>query len=100
MEINILEQNNEKIVSIKGRMDTITASDLEMKICQIWSEPNITVVFDCAEMEYISSSGLRIILSTQKHVTAAGGKFILRNVKSEVYSVIELTGFSRILTIE
>ena len=100
MEVEIFEQNNEKVVAIKGRIDTVTSSDLEMKVSRIWSEPAITLVFDCALMEYISSSGLRIILTAQKQVTSHGGKFILRNLSDEVRSVINLTGFSRILTIE
>lgn len=100
MEVEIFEQNNEKVVATKGRIDTVTSSDLEMKVSRIWSEPAIALVFDCALMEYISSSGLRIILTAQKQVTSHGGKFILRNLSDEVRSVINLTGFSRILTIE
>ena len=100
MEVKILDQNGEKVVVIEGRVDTVTASDLEMKVSQSWSTPAITLVFDCEKLEYLSSSGLRIILSAHKQVTAKGGKFILRNLSREVRSVIDLTGFSRILTIE
>lgn len=100
MEVTILEQNDEKVVVIEGRVDTVTVPELEMKVSPIWSVPGITLVFDCEKMEYISSSGLRIILSTHKQVTAKGGKFILRNLTREVRSVIDLTGFSRILTIQ
>ena len=100
MEVKILDQNGEKVVVIEGRVDTVTASDLEMKVSQIWSTPAIKLVFDCEKLEYLSSSGLRIILSAHKQVTARGGKFILRNLSREVRSVIDLTGFSRILTIE
>ena len=100
MEVKILEQNGEKVVSIEGRVDTVTVPDLEMKVSPIWDIPAITLVFDCEKMEYISSSGLRIILTAHKKVTAQGGKFIVRNLTREVSSVIDLTGFSRILTIE
>ena len=100
MEVKILDQNGEKVVVIEGRVDTVTASDLEMKVSQIWSTPAIKLVFDCEKLEYLSSSGLRIILSAHKQVTAKGGKFILRNLSREVRSVIDLTGFSRILIIE
>ncbi|MBR4845572.1 MAG: STAS domain-containing protein [Bacteroidaceae bacterium] len=100
MEVQILDQNNEKVVVIKGRMDTITSTDLEMKVTKIWAEPGITLVFECSELEYISSSGLRVILSAQKQVSAHGGKLILRHLSAEVYNVIELTGFAKILTIE
>ena len=100
MEVKILEQNEEFVVVIEGRVDTVTSSELENKVSGIWTKPAITMVFDCEKLEYISSSGLRIILSAHKQVTAKGGKFILRNLSREVRSVIDLTGFSRILTIE
>ena len=66
MEVKILEQNGEKIVFIEGRVDTVTVPDLEMKVSPIWDTPAITLVFDCEKMEYISSSGLRIILTAHK----------------------------------
>ena len=100
MEVKILEQNDEKVVVIEGRVDTVTAPDLEMTVSPIWAISAIKLVFDCEKLEYLSSSGLRIILSAHKQVTAKGGKFILRNLTREVRSVIDLTGFSRILIIE
>ena len=100
MEVKILEQNDQNVVVIEGRVDTVTAPDLEMKVSPVWATPGITLVFDCEKLEYLSSSGLRIILSAHKQVTAKGGKFILRNLTREVRSVIDLTGFSRILIIE
>lgn len=100
MEVRILEQNSETVVAIVGRVDTITSSELETVVSRIWEQPAITLVFDCAQMDYISSSGLRVVLKAHKQVTAAGGKFILRNLNNEVRSVMDMTGFSRILTVE
>lgn len=100
MEVRILDQNDEKVVVIEGRVDTVTAPELEMKVSPIWTISGITLVFDCSKLEYLSSSGLRVILTAYKQVTSKGGKFILRNLTREVRSVIDLTGFSRILTIE
>ena len=100
MKVNVLKEATETVVVIEGRVDTVTVPDLEMKVSPIWDTPAITLVFDCEKLEYISSSGLRIILTTHKQITAKGGKFILRNLNCEVRSVIDLTGFSRILTIE
>ena len=51
MEVKILDQNGEKVVVIEGRVDTVTASDLEMKVSQIWSTPAIKLVFDCEKLE-------------------------------------------------
>ena len=47
MEVKILEQNDQKVVVIEGRVDTVTAPDLEMKVSPIWATPGITLVFDC-----------------------------------------------------
>ena len=51
-------------------------------------------------MEYLSSSGLRVILTAHKQANANGGKFVVRNLTREVRAVIDMTGFSRILAIE
>ena len=100
MDVQILEQNGETIVAIVGRVDTITSSELERVVSQVWEQPAINLVFDCTQMDYISSSGLRVVLKAHKQATAAGGKFVLRNLNNEVRSVIDMTGFSRILTVE
>jgi anti-anti-sigma factor len=100
MEARILEQDNEKIVVIEGRVDTITAMELENVASPLWTQSGITLVFDCEKLEYLSSSGLRVILTAHKQVSANGGKFIVRNLTREVRAVIDLTGFSRILSIE
>ncbi|MBR5542405.1 MAG: STAS domain-containing protein [Bacteroides sp.] len=100
MEVKVIEQNDAIVLAIEGRVDTVTVPELEMVVSPIWGKTAITLVFDCEKFEYISSSGLRIILTTHKQITAKGGKFILRNLNCEVRSVIDLTGFSRILTIE
>ena len=100
MEIKIQKEAVETVVKIEGRVDTVTAPELEMKVSPLFSEAGITLVFDCEGLEYVSSSGLRVILTAHKMVTAKGGKFILRNLSKEVRQVIDLTGFSRILTIQ
>lgn len=100
MEINILKQNEEIIAFIDGRVDTTTATEFEKQIQPYFTEANLPFVLDCAKMSYISSSGLRVILMAHKQITANGGKFILRNLIPEVHSVFEMTGFSRIITIE
>ena len=99
MEVKVLKEATETVVLIEGRVDTVSTPDLEKVVFPLLNEP-CTLVFDCTSLEYISSSGLRIILSAHKMLTAKGGKFILRNLSKEVYQVFVLTGFSRILTFE
>lgn len=100
MEAKILERENEIVVAIEGRVDTLSAPELEEVVSPIWETGAITLVFDCEQMEYISSSGLRVVLTAHKRVAANGGKFILRNLQPAVRSVIDMTGFSRIIVIE
>ena len=99
MEIKILEQSGAKIVNICGRLDTVTSPELEKSVTPL-IEVGKTIVFDCEKMEYISSAGLRVVLSTHKQCAASGGRFILRTITAEVRSVFDMTGFSRLLTIE
>lgn len=100
MEVKILKEATETIVAIEGRVDTVTAPGLQNTVSALWNEAGITLVFDCTALEYVSSSGLRVILTAHKMVVAKGGKFILRNMNKDVRQVIDLTGFSRILNVE
>lgn len=100
MEVNVFKQNDEIVVAIVGRIDTVTSPQLEKKIQPYLSEIGLTLIFECEKLDYVSSSGLRVILVAHKQISAKGGKFILRNLTSEVRSVIDLTGFSRIINIE
>ena len=100
MEVNILNEGDAKVVVIDGRLDTVTAPELERVIAPLLAEKKQTVIFECKDMEYVSSSGLRVVLSSYKSVVSNGGRFVLRNLSKDVRSVFDLTGFSRILTIE
>lgn len=99
MDINILEENGAKLVNINGRLDTVTSPELEKAVNPL-IELGGTVIFNCENMEYISSAGLRVVLSTHKQCAAAGGRFIIRSLTTEVKSVFDMTGFSRLLNIE
>ncbi len=99
MEVKILKEEEKDIAYIIGRVDTVTAPELEKILLPLWTNKT-TLVFDCTDLEYISSAGLRVVLMAHKSLVSKGGKFILRNLNKEVRSVIDLTGFSRILTIE
>ncbi len=99
MELKITKNNEETVVTISGRVDTVTAPELEKQVAPLLEEKGISLVFNCNDMEYISSSGLRVVLSAHKKAVACGGKFALEGLNKDVKSVFDLTGFSRILTI-
>ena len=98
MNINITRNGNELTVALEGRLDTVTAPQLEKEIKEaIDSVTDLTI--DAAKLEYISSAGLRVLLSTQK-IMSKQGSMVVKNVSEEVNEIFEVTGFSDILTIE
>lgn len=85
-------------IAVEGRLDTTTAPQLEASIQE--SISGITsLVFDFADLAYISSAGLRVLLSAQKTMNKQGD-MIIRNVNETVMEIFEVTGFVDILTIE
>ena len=98
MTIEIKKSQNETVIEIIGRLDTITAPALEKTINEN-IEDTKNLIIDTKGMEYISSAGLRVLLTTQKKMQKIGSLKIL-NVCTEVMEVFEMTGFSDILTIE
>lgn len=90
---------NETTLTIKpvGRLDTTTAPVLETELRQNLGGVE-TLVFDFAELEYLSSAGLRVLLSAQK-VMNKQGVMIVKNVNEAIAEIFEVTGFSDILTI-
>ncbi|MBR4158194.1 MAG: STAS domain-containing protein [Oscillospiraceae bacterium] len=98
MTINKTVDENKLTVAIEGRLDTTTAPQLEAELKE--SMDGITeLVMDLSEMEYISSAGLRVLLSAQKIMNRQGGMKVT-GVCETVMEVFEVTGFSDILTIE
>ena len=85
-------------VAIKGRLDTTTAPQLEAEL-RSGLDGITDLVFDFTSLEYISSAGLRVLLSTQKTMNRQG-TMVVRNVNADVMEVLEVTGFVDILTIE
>ena len=85
-------------IAVTGRLDTTTAPQLEADLKQS-IESLEKLVLDFAELDYISSAGLRVLLSTQK-VMNKQGEMIIKNVNETINEIFEVTGFIDILTIE
>ena len=99
MEIDILQENGTVLMNIAGRLDTVTASELDNAVKPYIGKCS-AMVFNCEQLQYVSSAGLRVILSTHKLLAASGGRFVLKNLNPEVKSVFDITGFSKVLVIE
>ena len=98
MTINKTQQGTRLTFALTGRLDTNTAPQLEAELKR--SIGGVTdLTFDFAELEYISSAGLRILLAAQKTMNKQGSMTI-RSVNETISEVFDITGFSEILTIE
>ena len=98
MTIEIKKNAAETIIEIVGRLDTITAPALDKTINEDIGDAQ-NLVLDVKGMEYISSAGLRVLLSAQKKMQKIGSMKVI-NVCSDVMEVFEMTGFADILVIE
>ena len=90
--------NGKLTVSLKGRLDTTTAPSLEAEFKSSLSGVN-ELIIDLKELVYISSAGLRVLLSAQK-VMNKQGKMLVKNANDDVKDVFDVTGFVDILNIE
>ena len=98
--LNINKTQNEKnlVIALEGRLDTMTAPDLESQLqASIAGVEHLS--FDLAKLEYISSAGLRVLLSAQKTMNKQG-TMTIRNANEEVMEIFDITGFCDILTIK
>ncbi|MCR4765871.1 MAG: STAS domain-containing protein [Bacteroidaceae bacterium] len=100
MKTTIKELNDKLIAEFYGRLDTLAAAQTAKDVQPI-IDSNITdVELDCKDLEYISSSGLRIFISILKSVKARKGSVIVKNINAEIKKVFEMTGFSKIFVIK
>ena len=98
MTINKKEQGTEMEVALTGRLDTTTAPQLEAELKNSLSGVT-ALTLEFAELEYVSSAGLRVLLAAQKMMNKQGS-MVIRHVNETIMEVFEITGFSEILTIE
>ncbi len=100
MQIQTNLSNQNLIISLIGRLDTMTAPQLEKEINGSTLEDIEIVTLNMRELEYISSSGLRVILMLYKKLTGIGGKLKIVNVNDMIMELFSMTGMSEYLDIE
>ena len=98
MTINKTANGNELTIALEGRLDTTTAPQLDDEL-KTALDGIAKLEFNFEKLEYISSAGLRVLLSAQK-VMNKQGSMIVKNVSEEISEIFEVTGFVDILTIE
>ncbi len=98
MNVNKIKDAGKLTAVIEGRVDTTTAPELEKSLKEDM-EGCTELILDFKNVEYISSAGLRVLLSAQK-IMSKQGEMTLINVNSDIMEIFEVTGFSDILTIK
>ena len=99
MKTTIEETEGKYLVTLAGELDTAAAAEVEKTLQPLYGSNGKDVVIDCSELEYIASSGLRILISILKGARAGGSKVVLKNVNDDIKSVFRLTGFINIFEV-
>ncbi len=99
VEIHIEKIGGKVVLRIEGRLDAVTCPVVERKIESLLEEKHIHLLLDFNEVEYMSSAGLRFLLSSTKKIKHLQGSFILFSISEEVLKIIKMAGFERVLFI-
>lgn len=100
MEVSVKKMNDETVISVKGRLDTNTSPEFEKEVMPVLNGDEKSFRIDCSDLDYISSSGLRLFLMAQKTVIAKKGSLRLTGLKPAIQEIFNITGFSAIFKIE
>jgi stage II sporulation protein AA (anti-sigma F factor antagonist) len=93
MEIVITRENDVSVCSIRGRLDAVSAPELEKQLDQWFEQAGNKLIFDLAELEYVSSAGLRIFLTAAKRMKTCNGKLGMACLRKGVRDVFAISGF-------
>lgn len=96
MEIKTTSEGSRLTIAVTGRVDTVTAPELE---AHLKFDDASEVVIDLSGVPYMSSAGLRLLLTAHKAMLAKGGELKIAGVQSSVKEVLDITGFSDILNL-
>ena len=100
MEVKIIRGSGEVTARLIGRLDTPAAQDIAPQMNALAEEASGTIILDCTELAYISSSGLRIFITLRKAAATKGGKIIVRGISNDIRSVFMMTGFLNLFEIQ
>lgn len=99
MVIEIKEHDGGMKAIFSGRLDTPAAVKAQQEIAPLLENADKEITLDCTDLEYISSSGLRLFLTIRKEASAKGGKVVIENINEEIRKVFMMTGFFNLFEI-
>ena len=93
METTVKDEGGVVLVTLDGRLDTAQAVECEKDFQPLLQQADQQIVIDCTRLEYISSSGLRLLLTLRKAVEEKGGHLTIEHINDDIRNVFTLTGF-------
>ena len=100
MNAKIEELDDKYVVKLEGEMNTAAALDVEGVLEPLYNSNGKDVTIDCTTLDYIASSGLRILLGILKGARNNGSKVVIRGMRDDIKNVFKLTGFINIFEFE
>ncbi len=100
MNITISELEGKLVVAIEGDLNNGASAQATRDMAPVFERTDCDVVIDCTQLDYIASSGLRLILDVYKHTRANGRKAFLKNLSEDVKEVFSLSGFLQLFIVE
>jgi anti-anti-sigma factor len=100
MNTKIEEIDDKIVVTLEGEMDTMGATEAETVLQPLFKCGSKDIVFECRKLEYIASSGLRIMIQILKNAKANGCSVVIRHVNDDIMNVFSMTGLNKSFTIE
>ena len=100
MKITSNVENDVINIKLEGRLDTTTSPELQEELDKLLTKTKFNLILDFKDLSYVSSAGLRVLLSAQKKANDLVGNVVIRNVSDSIMEVFEMTGFSDFLNIE
>jgi len=100
MKVTINEQEGRLVAALCGDFDNVASIQAESDLAPVFKCEDADIVLDCTQLDYISSSGLRILLSIFKSARGYGHKVILKGLNEDVNEVLELSGFLPLFVVE
>jgi anti-anti-sigma factor len=99
MEIQVDRMGTATVVKLAGKLDALSAPDCEQSLRQLVESGSGCLVLDFADLGYISSAGLRVVLAVAKLLQARQGQLLLANLRGNVGDVFEVSGFANIFPV-
>ena len=93
MKTTVQELDGRLVAVLAGELDTAAAAEPEAALKPLFESTGKDLVLDCADLQYIASSGIRILVNLLKTAKAKGDRVVLKNVNEVIRDVLELTGF-------